>query len=405
MAKSKKKTDKPDRQDYVVSVAAGADSDKDIDVGEERNVDDFRELFGDGDEEITVGLYRTEPRYDAKGSRITGFLGPLEPGDDIDTIRMAHGGGRYQLKQRINGKYAAQRHLRVSGDPKPVRSLPVEDASAPVDKSAEELVRVNVGGVDMPLTSDVNKIKEMMLYVRMLKTAFPDPPAPPDINDTLLKLVIEGHRDPDVLDQVDKLTAVFDRMKSISSEGGGETNLLDIGREAIKAFSGYVETAGARGARGGLTVMPKVAKKAQIAAPGAGPTQDEARANPERTQGEPGETGLNNGGKMDIMTYQQIAEKAGSYIVQGYIADPQQTPADTARVLDAVVPVPESERPELAAYKDVLCLVAKNILSNQVETSAEDIEKFRLYFNNVFDIFTSTENLKPGKVSNESPKN
>ena len=144
--------------------------------------------------------------------------------------------------------------------------------------------------------------------------------------------------------------------------------------------------------------MPQVPKKPEIAAPAASGVETVAE--------KPAESPLNAVKESDLMTYQEIAEKAGSYIVQGYISEPQQTPAETARVLDAVVPVAESERPELAAYKDVLCLVAKNILSNQVETSPEDIEKFILYFNKVFDIFVSTENLKTERTGkNGSPKN
>ena len=415
MGKHIKKTEKPDRERPGVSVATDSSGDQTFDIVDGQDIENFQELFGDGTESVIVQLYRLEPRFH-KGERCDGFLGALEPGDDLDYIRKTHGGGRYALRKIVGGKYRAQRHIRISGRPKLESPSPAEaETSAPVDKpetTAEEpaaidrpgapgverlferepVARLNVGGVDMPMTADVEKIKEMMRFVRMLKTAFPEPP---DINETLLKMAIEGRRDPDVLDQVDKLTSVFDRLKSISPEGGGSTGWLDIGSQIINAFVRFTETAGAKRT---LTAMPQLPKKPEIAAP--------TPSGVEKPLEKPAESPLNVEKEPDLMTYQEIAEKAGSYIVQGYISDPQQAPADTARVLDAVVPVAESERPELAAYKDVLCLVAKNILSNQVETTAEDIEKFVLYFNKVFDIFVSTENLKTERTGkNESPKN
>lgn len=421
MAKSPKKSQKSDRKSPGVSVAADSTGDQNFDLVDGQDIDDFRDLFGDGTEDITVHLYRLEPRF-YKGERCDGFLGALESGDDLDYIRKTYGGGRYALRKRVGTKFRAQRHIRIGGKPKLESPSPAEaETSAPFDKPEagpeeptrngvtrapereqltpehEPLARVNVAGVDIPLTGDMAKIKETMLFVRMLKTAFPEPP---DINETLLKMAIEGRRDPDVLDQVEKLTAVFDRLKSISPDGGGSgsTNWLDIGSQVINAFVRYVETAGAKRSIGAI---PQVAKKNEISAP--------AVSIPALPAVEPVETSgkspLIAEKESDFMTYQEIAEKAGSYIVQGYISEPQQAPAETARVLDAVASVSEAERPELIAYKDVLYLVAKNILTSQVETPPEDIEKFRLYFNNVFDIFVSTKNLKSERTGkNESKK-
>lgn len=412
MGKHTKKSEKPDGKRPGVSVATDSPGDQSFDLVEGQDIEDFQEFYGDGTEDVTVHLYRLEPRFH-KGERCDGFLGALEPGDDLSYIRKTHGGGRYSLRKRIGSRFKAQRHIRISGKPKLESPSPAEaETSAPTDKAEkppeepasiaapegeqptlerEPFARVNVAGVEIPLTGDLAKIKEMMLFIRMLKACFPDPP---DINETLLKMAIDGRRDPDVLDQVDKLTSVFDRLKSISPEGGGSTGWLDIGSQIINAFVRFTETAGAKRS---LATMPQLPKKPEIAAPvasGVGKPLEK-----------PAESPLNAVKESDLMTYQEIAEKAGSYIVQGYISEPQQEPAETARVLDAVVPVAESERPELAAYKDVLCLVSKNILSNQIETTAEDIEKFVLYFNKVFDIFVSTENLETERTGkNESPK-
>ncbi len=416
MGKLTKKNEKPDRKRPGVSVATDSTGDQTYDLVDGQDIEDFQEFYGDGTEDVTVHLYRLEPRFH-KGERCDGFLGALEPGDDLDYIRKTHGGGRYSLRKRVGTKFRAQRHIRISGKPKLESPSPVEaEISAPTDKTEtppgepaaiappeieeltaerEAIARINVAGVDIPLTGDLAKIKEMMLFIRMLKACFPDPP---DMNETLLKMALEGRRDPDVLDQVEKLTSVFDRLKSISPDGGGSTNWLDIGGQVINAFVRYVETAGARRPIAGI---PQVPKKPEIAAAAAS-----AVALPTAEPSEPaGKSPLIAEKESDLMTYQEIAEKAGSYIVQGYISEPQQTPAETARVLDAVAGVSESDRSELSAYKDVLGLVAKNILSNQVETTAEDIEKFVLYYDKVFDIFVSTDNLKTERTGkNESPK-
>ncbi|GAH81601.1 unnamed protein product, partial [marine sediment metagenome] len=225
---AQKKTKKPKKEDSPVSVDSAFDND--VDLVDALDAQDFQELFGDGTENITVQLYRTEPEYH-DGSRCRGFLGALQSGDDLESIRVRFGGGRYVLRRQLNGKFAGNRTVTIVGNPK-IEPLPSTDGAS-VPGTARDLGRFNVGGLDVPLTADVEEIKKMMLYVRMLKTAFPDPPVPiappvpPDMNDTLLKLLIESRRDPDVLDQVDKLTGVFDRLKSLSPNGSGSTAWLD----------------------------------------------------------------------------------------------------------------------------------------------------------------------------------
>ncbi|GAI00961.1 unnamed protein product, partial [marine sediment metagenome] len=212
-----KKSKKPKKEESPVVIDSTSDNDVDLVGG--MDGEDFQELFGDGSENITVQLYRNEPEYH-DGRRCTGFLGALQPGDDLESIRQRFGGGRYVLRRQVNGRFAGNRIVTIVGNPK-LEGLPSTDgASAP--GTAQELGRLNVGGIDIPLTDDINKLKNIVLYMRMVKEMLPDPPVPvvpPDINVDLLKLLVEARRDPDVLDQVDKLTGVFDRLKSLSPDG------------------------------------------------------------------------------------------------------------------------------------------------------------------------------------------
>ena len=118
------------------------------------------------------------------------------------------------------------------------------------------------------------------------------------------------------------------------------------------------------------------------------------QANGQKTVDQTGtntETVADNGIESDelaAMNVNQIAEKAGSYIVAGFIQDPQQTAAETAEVLKiALPPLPEAVKKQLKMFQTPLFNMAKSILTNQIETEPEEIEKFRLFFDEVFCMF------------------
>lgn len=190
-------------------------------------LDEFAYLFSDYDpESVNVTLARLSPD-EWLGQSIRGYLCKLTPGHDEEWIADKYGGGSYQLtkKNRANGHILASRQLRIAGEPKPL-TAPVADLQE--EGSVPDPMKVNVGGVDIPWTGDLKQVQEFVLFVRAMKSLFPEPP---DINSVLLETLLRRNEQPSTIDIVKELKEAAGMFGGGESKGG---NMYDLIGKAVE---------------------------------------------------------------------------------------------------------------------------------------------------------------------------
>jgi hypothetical protein len=303
----------------------------------------------------------------------------LKPGDNVETIRLRYGGGRYQIKKLINNRFKKTGFIRISGLPRvPVPEgspeRPVEDAPPPT------VVSDGASYHGIPLGGSSAEFVAMIERIKLIEVAFPEKPS---INDTLLNLLLSqgkgGNNLDSILDQTEKLGRIVEQF------GGGQqsgSNLIDLGMKAIDGLGRYVESASdiQRNKILGQIHRPQIAENI----PGAVP---EKLIDKE----------VGNMPIREKMNDKEIAEKAAGYIVTGYIQDPPQSVGDTATVLRSVLPeFDEAGLAEIIKNRQILYLLSRNALASVVEIDAENGTQFDKYFNEVFNLFVghTDENLK-----------
>lgn len=188
----------------------------------EESLDQFAYLFSDYDpESVNVTLARLSPD-EWLGQSIRGYLCKLTPGHDEEWIADKYGGGNYQLtkKDRASGRILASRQLRIAGEPKSP-TAPVADLQE--DESVADPMKVNVGGVEIPWTGDLKQVQEFVLFVRAMKSLFPEPP---DINSVLLETLLRRNEQKSTIDIVKELKEAAGLFGGSGDSKGG--NLSDV---------------------------------------------------------------------------------------------------------------------------------------------------------------------------------
>ena len=351
-------------------------------------------LFADpNDDNSKVQVYRFEPRY-YRGEPTHGYVTDLYPGDSIKTLKDEHGGGYYMFRQQINGRFSQQqRRLHIVGPPR-VSSLSPGATAVAVDKKLQAITKgtLDLGGIEVPI-GDLEALKEVALFKKAMDIILPPKE---DINDVLLKMLLERTDPPpppDPLGQIDQLTSIADKLKQITGGGGGEW-WQDLGAEALKAVTAFAEAAN----RGGQPVAPRPAipQKPPEIAPGTAPAEIVENT---AQDSEPAEQQAQETAKMNVM---QTAEKAASYIVAGYLLEPQQTPGEVKEVLDQVLPfMDDAARQNLKNYQRILRNIANSLISTQAVIEDDTMREFGEYFTLVFDRFIDDidEDPQPPKES------
>ncbi len=212
---------------------------KKTDPPEDTPIDPFAALFEGFDENSQyVNLTRVKPA-EFQDVPIAGYLERLVPGADEQYLKERFGGGRYMIQKKDSSSHRiiTTRYIDISGFPK----LPMAPALSPVGRSDDvasgiESVQVDIGGVSVPFSGDMAKMKEMILFVKMLKDAFPEPPS---INDALLKMAIEKQSQPDPLEQLIKLKELGSLLTSDGAPSG--TGPWDILSSAITQAGGVIQ--------------------------------------------------------------------------------------------------------------------------------------------------------------------
>lgn len=224
----------------------------------DNDIDPFAALFAGFDpDQHYVNVTRLEPK-EFQGTHIRGYLERILPGVDEEYLKDRFGGGKFMLQKKNNDDHVivATRFLEIAGLPK----VPLPVASAPTDEEAgHDPVVVNIGGVKMPYTENIAIMERMMLFVKALNAAFREPP---DINETLMKLLVERPQQPDMLDSIHKLKDVSELFHQ---KGGGGDGMYGVIQTAIAEAGGVIQ----KMLTPGLAKIPVAGRRA---GPGGGPS-------------------------------------------------------------------------------------------------------------------------------------
>jgi len=351
---------------------------------------DFGDFFGDGDQDIKVELYRTAPAYWG-GQEITGFLCRLNPGSDIQFIQSTYGGGRYQIKKRISGRFVDQRSLRIAGPPKlesPPQPVPTanEPTGRPDLKIDTSVGQIPIGGSDQ----EFGRILERIAVIR---AAFPEPQHPQDINAVLLQHILNGAtgKGGDLTHQIETIEAITELGAKLAGKMSDRpTDFMDIAGKAVEAFGKLVE---ARSSVRSIGPAPLPHRRVLPApTPAAQPVDNRIEAGHEPIEtGAPTEP-VTTQTEQKPMNTKQLASHAAANIVSSFLADPPLTVEETKELLDFIL---EGVTPEIKAqiksFKPVLKNMARLQFEGQVdpENISAESGKFLLFFDNVFDTFVA----------------
>lgn len=200
----------------------------------DNDIDPFAALFAGFDpDQHYVNVTRLEPK-EFQGTHIRGYLERILPGVDEEYLKDRFGGGKFMLQKKNNDDHVivATRFLEIAGLPK----VPLPVASAPTDEEAgHDPILLTIGDVKIPYSENLATMERMMILVKALKAAFPEPP---DINETLMKLVLERPQSPDMLDTIYKLKEVSE---VFHQRGGGGEGLYGVISTAIDQAGGVIQ--------------------------------------------------------------------------------------------------------------------------------------------------------------------
>jgi len=200
----------------------------------DNDIDPFAALFAGFDpDQHYVNVTRLEPK-EFQGTQIRGYLERILPGVDEEYLKDRFGGGKFMLQKKNNDDHVivATRFLEIAGLPK----VPLPVTTAPTDEgTGHDPIVLSIGGVNIPYTENLATMERMMILVKALKAAFPEPP---DINETLMKLVLERPQQPDMLDTIYKLKDVSEMFHQKAAAGDG---LYGVISTAIDQAGGVIQ--------------------------------------------------------------------------------------------------------------------------------------------------------------------
>jgi len=193
-------------------------------------VDPFAYLFAGYDGTASKAkLIRVEPE-EWRGVSIKGYICDIDPSMDENWIKTNHGGGKYQLMKISigTGKIEAARYMDISGNP-----LVADPISLPAAGGAPALfepVEIDIDGAKVPYNGNLHEITKFVITMKSIAQAFP---VKPDINDTLLTLLLAkaDTGGGDMFEQITKMKAAADLFGNDKGNTGAGT--ADIVNNAI----------------------------------------------------------------------------------------------------------------------------------------------------------------------------
>ena len=343
---------------------------------------DLAEFYGDDDSNIRVQLYRKEPTH-LDGVRIDGFLQYLTSGTNIGHVENRYGGGLFEIRQLTGNKWSQIKRFRIGGLPK--LPAPAEAAAPKAPQPAPEsspntapTVPNSITVEGIPIGGTNQEFITMMERLAAVRAMFPPPR---DINADLLQLIIaqsnKGSGSGLNIKDISETVSAIKEIAGSLGEGGGGGDWKDLLKEGLGAFKAYLETVRTAPARKPTAMIP------------ANTTQIQSQKAPQITAKQPETRPQEPPEESNDMSIQNIAEKSCAIIVIGYMAEPQQTPEEVNQVLAVRLPKMEPATKELIkGFKDHLYQASRSMLTAEYDVGTEDIEKFRLFFDNTFAIFT-----------------
>lgn len=332
-------------------------------------VDDFSDLF-EQDEGVPfrVELVRLEPEI-WENVHLRGFLCELEPGTTYSQVKEKYGGGRYRADKRdaTTGRYIRRRQFEISPW---IPKIDTPDGDQPTGAlSLAEQPKLDVAGVGVPI-SQVEHIKELVLWTRAIKVLLPDPP---DSNSQLLTTLIELVKEKsapsaDPLELLTKLRAAVPEIFERSTTEG--SNLYSLLQEAIRQTGSVLA--------GGKYRPLRIAK----------PLKDK----PQPTGGaESGAPVTYQEGDEPMMTPESGLMLMLGELIKAFRLVPPKEPKRVVTMLDHLFALTKEQRAEMTAMREVGLDIAENQLIEDFVEDASLREKFAAYYTEVFDLYTNPE--------------
>lgn len=340
--------------------------DQNIDA-EQPLVNDFSDLFQPEEGvPFRVELVRIEPET-WEDVRMRGYLCDLEPGTTYSDIKKRYGGGRFRADKRNKetGLYITRRHFEISPW---IPKIEKEDGTK--GTSALSLVdqpKLDVAGVSVPI-SQVEHIKELVLWMRAVRTLLPEPP---DFNTNLLATLVDLVKEKsapsaDPLELLTKLRAAVPEIFDRNVEGG---NLYTLLQEAIRQ-TGSVLT-------GGNYQLPRRVKLLKDKRPL--PTGKADSGAPELQEGD------------DTMTTESGLMMMLGELIKAFRLNPPKEPKRVVAMFDHVFGLTKDERAKMKALCEVGLDIAENQLAEDFAEDASLREKFAAYYIEIFNLYTNPE--------------
>lgn len=335
------------------------------------------ELFATLDDGGKIQLYRIEPRMIGT-EKISGFLTDLPEGADMEWIKNQYGGGRYSIRQLVRGRYQGQKNIEIAGRPRvdpPSRDLsaqpPAPDKPAPAGIPHNQVMFEGI-----PIDAEDAVFLKMLRNMQLLKAAFPEKP---DINDTLLTLLLQDRKNNNGSD----LTTILDNMNKLKELA--ETVTPAAGSAPTDTFSLVIAK--------GIELIGKAIEAQQR---GPAPRQIAAPVTEIRSAAQPviiPESTPENPQKTEVSAMPNVREMANAactIMVESFMADPPLPAKQAAAVIEHQIgPLDPAVKTQISSQKTVLEGMARLILSERFDTDPDLVQKFSLYFNQVYDIITA----------------
>lgn len=339
---------------------------------------DYDDFFREGEENVKVELYRTGPAL-YQGQEITGFICLLEPSMDLSYVRSKYGGGTYKVIKRQGRNFVDNRTFRIAGLPRvqpPPRSIREEDEDPALLSADERSGDIAIGGSNEAFFKRLERIK-------MIQEAFPKPL---DINTELLKFALNnksgGNDTASMFQLFDSFLEIAGKLRSEGGDQKGPT-VYDLVGKGIDAFTQYLDAA-KKVPRPPLRRLPVKPSPVSIEAPLS--LDDNPREITENQQ-------LNTEENIE-MSQQEISAQAIHLIVESYLIEPPLSISETVDVLQNTLRLREENRPKIIPFRNTLKNMARLHLNEYEDVEPEKVEKFPLFFEAVFDIYTGNNQTK-----------
>lgn len=372
----------------------------------------WQEYFFNDTETTVVTLNRITPE-EWQGVRIRGYICDLYAGLNEAWIAQTHGGGRYviNLKDKTTGRILATTSIDVSGNPNlgnlQVPPYSIDRTESPELVGPNSPVNVSIAGMEVPFSGDLQEMQKWILFIKAVKSAFPDPP---DYNQILLEALLASQRpQPDMVQTIKELKEAAELFGSTNQPGG---NLYDVVRSGIEQAGGVLQNLTRQGMQRALAVpagkkipgLPTGKKAGLLGAPTRESSQDFP---PETTRkdisgglsiapdnaGNPAETEQQKG---ETMSERDLILGIASQIVNAWRLNPPKEPGTVVRLIDQFLQVePAPERQALAEKAgEFIRDFAEMQLSEDwldAETLVGNREEFTLWFDKIIELYQSPE--------------